>query len=81
MICKDNQRIIDTLLRLKDTSSSSRSTTVNRIGSYQDSTITTMRCGKSISELMDQGNNNKIASTSKVGELADFQRLLKTYIH
>ena len=36
MICKETQNTIDTLLSLKDTSS--RSTTINRIGSYEDST-------------------------------------------
>ena len=78
MICKDDHDIIDRLLRLKD--DSSRSTTVNRIGSYEDRTT---QCVKIINELMDNyKTQNKIASVeSKTGELVDFQGLLKTYIH
>jgi hypothetical protein len=34
MICKQNQEIIDRLLRLKDNST----TAINRIGSYEDRT-------------------------------------------
>jgi hypothetical protein len=78
MVCKDNQTMIDALLRLKDTSS--RSTTINRIGSYEERTT---QCVKIINELMDNyKTQNKIASVeSKTGELAEFQGLLKTYIH
>ena len=76
MIYKDNQEIIDRLLRLKD--KSSRSTTINPIGSYEDRTT---QCVKIINELMDaHKTQNKIASvesTSKTGELAEFQSLLK----
>lgn len=68
MICKDNQKLIDALLRLK---------------SNEDLSI------NAINQIMDQGMNmNKIASvqvqqetntkTKKVGELVDFQRLLKS---
>jgi hypothetical protein len=78
MICKDNQEIIDRLLRLKD--DSSRSTTINRIGSYEDRTT---QCVNISNELMDNyKTQNKIASAqSTKGELAEFQSLLKTYIH
>ena len=78
MICKDNQEVIDRLLRLKD--DSSRSTTINRIGSYEDRTT---QCVNIINELMDNyKTQNKIASAqSTKGELAEFQSLLKTYIH
>ena len=84
MICKDNQNMIDTLLSLKDTSSGS--TTINRIGSYEDSTT---QCMKIINEIMDQyKTKNKIASsqstttptTIKMGEVAEFQRLLHTHL-
>ena len=87
MICKDNQKLIDTLLRFKNPNTTKTNTKmVNRIGSYEDSNITKLQCSKSISELMDQGNsnNNKVASTTavkKIGELAEFQSLLRAYIH
>ena len=81
MICKDNQTMIDTLLRLKNPTTKM----VNRFGSYTDSIATRpIQCAKTISELMDHNNNqNKIASTNtnKIGELAEFQALLKAYIH
>ena len=77
MICKDNQSMIDALLRLKNPTTKM----VNRIGSYTDSVGTRpIRCAKTISELMD----NKVASTAvtpRVGEIAELQGLLKTYIH
>ena len=78
MICKDNQNMIDALLRLKD--NTRRSTTINRIGSYEDSKKTT-QCVNIINELMDNyKTQNKIASAqSTKGELAEFQSLLKTY--
>jgi hypothetical protein len=76
MICKQNQEIIDRLLRLKDNST----TAINRIGSYEDRTT---QCVNIINELMDNyKTQNKIASAqSTKGELAEFQSLLKTYIH
>jgi hypothetical protein len=76
MICKDNQNMIDTLLGLKDNSSS----TINRIGSYEDSKKTT-QCVNIINELMDNHKTqNKIASTqSTKGELAEFQGLLRSF--
>ena len=92
MICKRTQNTIDTLLSLKENSTSSRSTTINRIGSFEDSTAAPIQCGKSINELMDNyKTQNKIASsqstttqtttTIKIGEVAEFQSLLKAYIH
>ena len=48
MICKQTQQIIDTRLRLKDTTTTS--TTINRIDSYEDSTT---QCVKIINEIMD----------------------------
>ena len=45
-------------------------------------------CVRAINQIMDQQGNNKIASvqettatTKKVGELAEFQALLKSYIY
>ena len=67
MICKDNQQMINALLRLND-----------------NETL----CVRAINQIMDQQGNNKIASvqettatTKKVGELAEFQALLKNYIY
>lgn len=79
MICKETQNMIDTLLSLKDNSS----TTINRIGSYEDRTT---QCVKIINEITDQSKTkNKIASfvqpTPNNGEVAEFQILLKTYIY
>ena len=68
--------MIDALLRLKD--NTRRSTTINRIGPYEDSKKTT-QCVNIINELMDNyKTQNKIASAqSTKGELAEFQSLLK----
>ncbi|MGA8843861.1 MAG: hypothetical protein WB511_09775 [Nitrososphaeraceae archaeon] len=75
MICKQNQEIIDRLLRLKDNST----TAINRIGSYEDRTT---QCVNIINELMDNyKTQNKIASTqyeSRRGEVAEFQSLLRS---
>jgi hypothetical protein len=69
MFCKQTQEIIDRLLRLKNNSKST--TTINRIGSYEDRTT---QCVNIINELMDNyKTQNKIASVeSTKGELAEF---------
>ena len=69
--------MINALLRLKD--NTRRSTTINRIGSYEDRTT---QCVNIINELMDNyKTQNKIASVqSKTGELVEFQSLLKCLI-
>ena len=77
MFCQQTQNNINALLRLKV--GNENKTMVHRFGSYTDSIATRpIQCAKSISELM----NNKVASTAvkKVGELAEFQSLLKAYI-
>ena len=85
MICK--QSIVDTLLRLKDSSNYDNNN--NRIASLmakpQDSRTKEQKetlCAHVLNQLMDQykQNNNNIASTvtpTKIGEVAEFQSLLK----
>ena len=84
MICKDNQKMIDTLLRLKVDKGDNG--TNNKIASYQYQDWKTRKanetkCVSAINELMNANQTqNKIASvtpTSKIGEVAEFQGLLK----
>jgi hypothetical protein len=80
MICKETEKIIDTLLRLKDNTRTS--TTINRIGSYEESKKTT-QCVNIINEIMDNyKTQNKVASvqSNRTGELVAFQTLLKGLI-
>ena len=90
MICKDNQELIDALLRLK-VDEDGHNGTNNKIASYQYQDWKTRKanettCVNVINQLMkDQHNeeNNKIASvtTQPIGEVQEFQSLLKSYIH
>ena len=88
MICKDNQEIIDRLLRLKTDSNDGDN---NKIASYQygdwkKRKAKETQCVNLISSIMDQHNeenNNKIASVqSDTGEvtLAEFVKLLRSVI-
>ena len=97
MICKDNQTMIDNLLRLKVDENNG---TNNKIASYQHQDqypyqyqdwktrkANETKCVNLIGEIMDTyQDKNKIASVqpttaNKIGEVAEFQGLLKTYIH
>jgi hypothetical protein len=84
MICKDNQKMIDALLRLKVG-------TNNKIpsSSYQQPDWKTRKdneslCVNVINEIMDANQTqNKVASlqsTKKIGEVAEFQSLLHAYL-
>ena len=84
MICKDNQEMIDNLLRLKVDNDSDNDN--NKIASIMseshDNRIkkdNETLCVSLINEIMDaHRNQNKIASTQTAwGELAEFQSLLK----
>ena len=96
MICKDNQKMIDTVLRLKSNDSDSNRS--NKIASimakpdYQRTKEENQELTISIiQEMVRKETNrqqNKIASSAvtstkqkQVGEVAELQRLLKTYIH
>jgi hypothetical protein len=84
MICKSNEQMINTLLRLKIGNDGT-----NKVASYQPDWKTRKAnettCVNLIKEIMNAANTNnqpqnKVASTavtSKVGELADFIDLLK----
>jgi hypothetical protein len=87
MICKDNQELIDALLRLK-VDEDGHNGTNNKIASYQYQDWKTRKanettCVNVINQLMkDQHNeeNNKIASVQpirQIGEVAELQSYLK----
>jgi hypothetical protein len=81
MICKDNQTMIDNLLRLKVDDNDN-----NKIASLMSKPNRNRKdnetlCVSLINELMDNyKTQNKIASTqSRVGELAEFQALIRSF--
>jgi hypothetical protein len=85
MICKDNQTMIDNLLRLKVDEDRDNGTN-NKIASYQYQDWKTRKaneakCVSVIKEIMNANQTqNKVASvqsTRKIGEVAEFQSLLK----
>ena len=88
MICKDNQSMIDTLLRLKTDNNDNNKIASIMSKSHNDRTKEEKEdlCVHVLNQLMDK-KQNKLASvqqstsTNKIGELAEFQSLLKAYIH
>ena len=85
MFWKQNQELIDRLLRLKDSSIDN-----NKIASLMSKPNRNRKdnetlCVSLINEIMDahktQNKIGSVKSESKTGELGDFQSLLKTYIH
>ncbi len=90
MICKDNQELIDNLLRLKvdgDNDGDNNKIASIMSKSHNDRTKEEKEtlCVHVLNQLLDKDKNkNKVASvqsTNKMGELAEFQGLLKAYIH
>ena len=64
MMCKDNQNMIDALLRLKDTKTTKEDEVVNLIGSIMNANQT-------------QNKVASVQSTPKRGEVVEFQSLLR----
>ena len=85
MICKDNEQIIDNLLRLKVDNNGDN----NKIASIMSKTHNDRTkeeretlCVHVLNQLLDKNQNNKIAQTtqSRVGEVAEFQALLHAHL-
>jgi hypothetical protein len=81
MFCKQTQEIIDRLLRLKDSPDNKIASLMSKPNRNRKENETL--CVSVINEIMDaHKTKNKIASSQSAGrELAEFQSLLKAYIH
>ena len=87
MICDQTQEIIDTLLRLKDSSNNDNNKIASIMAKPQDNRTKEEKedlCVHVLNHLLDKNKNknqnqNKVASvqsTNKIGEVAEFQSLL-----
>jgi hypothetical protein len=83
MICKETEKIIDNLLRLKVDNAGDNDN--NKIASIMSKTHDNRTkeeketlCVHVLNQLLDKNQNNKIASVHpRVGEVAEFQSLLR----
>ena len=84
MICNQTQEMIDTLLRLKDSSSNDDNKIASIMSkSHNDRTKEEKEdlCIHVLNQLLDKDKQNKVASVQstnkKVGEVAEFQALIR----